>query len=127
AKIVANDPAHRTLAREAAVKGIVLLKNDNQMVPLDAHAIKTIALIGPNADQGQLGDYSGRPDHVVTPLEGVRAALAQSQVKVLHATGCEILSTAMVGARFSVRCSGSLKVDLNDTYTLHAESNDGVR
>jgi beta-glucosidase len=123
---IANSAEHRALAREAAVKGIVLLKNENHVLPLDPKKLRKIAVIGPNADEGQLGDYSGKPDHIVTPLEGIQAALPKG-VEVLHAKGCEILSPAMVGACFSVRLEGSLKVDLDDEYTFHLESNDGIR
>jgi beta-glucosidase len=122
---VAANPAHRALAREAACKGIVLLKNDGNLLPLDLSKLKALAVIGPNADQVQLGDYSGKPAHAVSPLEGIKAAAPR--LEILHAKGCEILSPAMVGARFSVRISGSLKVDREDTYILEVKSNDGVR
>src|SRR5581483_389277 len=116
---------HAALSREAATKGIVLLKNDQNLLPLDP-SIGSIAVIGPNADEGQLGDYSGTPDHIVTPLEGIRAAVASS-TRVLYAKGCEILSPAMVAGRFSVRLHGSLKVDVADEYELILETNDGAR
>src|SRR5205085_554920 len=61
---VARDPAHRALAREAAMKGCVLLKNENGLLPLK-RGLQRIAVIGPNAAEGQLGDYSGSPEHVV--------------------------------------------------------------
>ncbi|HZZ41803.1 MAG TPA: glycoside hydrolase family 3 C-terminal domain-containing protein [Tepidisphaeraceae bacterium] len=126
AERVATDPAHKALAREAAVKGAVLLKNDGGVLPLDAGKIKKIAVIGPNAAEGQLGDYSGTPTHVVSPLEGIRAAVG-AKVEVMYAKGCEILSAALVIQRFSVRLSGNLKVEVDDTYRLVLESNDGVR
>ncbi len=125
AKQIANDPEHKELAREAATKGIVLLKNANNLLPLKP-SLGTIAVIGPNADEGQLGDYSGTPDHIVTPLEGIRA-LVSPKTKVLYARGCEILSPAMVVGRFSARMHGSLKVDVADDYELTLETNDGAR
>ena len=125
AKQVGNDVAHKALSREAAAKGIVLLKNAGNLLPLDP-TITTIAVIGPNADEGQLGDYSGTPNHIVTPLEGIRAAVSPG-TKLLHAKGCEILSSAMVVGRFSLRVHGSLKVDAADEYELNVETNDGVR
>jgi beta-glucosidase len=129
AQKISNCDQHRALARETAVKGIVLLKNENNLLPLDPTKLKKIAVIGPNANEGQLGDYSGKPTHIVTPLEGIQAALAGAGLKpaLLHAKACEILSPAMVGARFSVRLEGSLKVDADDIYTFHIESNDGFR
>jgi beta-glucosidase len=126
AERVANDPAHRALAREAAAKGAVLLKNDG-LLPLDAGKVRRVAVIGPNAAEGQLGDYSGTPTRVVSPLEGLREALAESKVEVAYAKGCEILSANLVIQRFSVRLSGNLKVEVEDTYRLVLESNDGVR
>ena len=95
------------------------------LLPLDP-AVGSIAVIGPNADEGQLGDYSVAPEHIVTPLEGIRASVSP-QTKVLHAKGCEILSPAMVLGRFSVRLHGSLKVDTAGDYQLVLESNDGAR
>jgi beta-glucosidase len=123
---VGNCDEHRALARETAAKAIVLLKNENDLLPLDATKLRTIAVIGPNAAEGQLGDYSGRPAHIVSPLEGIKA-LVGNRIEVLHAEGCEILSPALVGARFSVRITGNLKVDTDAEYTLRLETNDGVR
>jgi beta-glucosidase len=125
AERVANDPSHRALAREAAVKGIVLLKNENDLLPLKTD-LKTIVVIGPNVAVGQLGDYSGRPDHVVSPLEAIRDLLG-STTEIIHAAGCEILSPAMIVGRFSVRLSGNLTVPTTADYHFSIESNDGVR
>jgi beta-glucosidase len=120
---VAKRAEHRALARETAVKGIVLLKNDG-VLPLVARA-KTIAVIGPNADTGQLGDYTGTPEHIVTPLEGIRAAAPNA--KIIYEKGCEILPTEQVAGRFSVKLYGSLRVDAGGEYAIELESNDGVR
>jgi beta-glucosidase len=81
--------AHRQLALEAARKTITLLKNDNDSLPLDAKRLKTIAVIGPNADRELLGGYSGRPKHRSTVLEGIRARLG-GDVEVLYHEGCKI-------------------------------------
>lgn len=75
--------AHRRLAREAAVKSIVLLKNDppepdgSPLLPVDASRVARIVLIGKLAASGNTGDKGSsrvRPPYVVTPLEGIRAA-----------------------------------------------------
>lgn len=60
--------AHKAHARAMAQKSIVLLKNQNNTLPLNAKKIKRIALIGPNADNGktQLGNYNGVPSEIVT-------------------------------------------------------------
>ncbi len=81
--------AHRRLALEAARETITLLKNEGGLLPLDAAAIKTIAVIGPNADKPMLGGYSGRPAHCSTVLDGVKARVPKS-VKVLYSEGCKI-------------------------------------
>ena len=64
---------HRDLALTAAHEAITLLKNENNVAPLDLNAIKTVAVIGPNADRGLLGGYSGVPKHNVTVLDGIKA------------------------------------------------------
>jgi beta-glucosidase len=66
--------AHRALARLVARKSVVLLKNDG-LLPLDARALKKVAVIGPFADSVLLDWYSGTPPYVVTPLAGIRARL----------------------------------------------------
>lgn len=67
-----QSPEHRALAKEAAEKSIVLLKNDDHILPLTS-VPKKIAVIGPAADDAEamLGNYNGFPLHVVTPLEGI--------------------------------------------------------
>ena len=77
------------MALEAAQKSIVLLKNQNAILPLPRDKYRAIAVIGPNADQARLGSYSGVPLHQVTLLDGIRKKLGNS-VKVLHAQGCKI-------------------------------------
>lgn len=123
AAAIARRPEHKALARETAVKGTVLLKNSG-ILPLKADT-KTIAVIGPNANVSQLGDYTGTPEHVVTPLEGIRAAAPNA--KIIYEKGCEILPTEQVAGRFSIKLSGNLRVDAAGDYLIDIESNDGVR
>jgi beta-glucosidase len=87
-KLVGND-AHRQLALQAACESITLLKNENDVVPLDLRKIKTIAVIGPNANRSLLGGYSGAPKHDVTVLEGIKAK-AGNRAKVVYSEGCKI-------------------------------------
>jgi beta-glucosidase len=84
-----DSPAHRQLALEAAHKSIVLLKNDNHTLPL-SKTLKTIAVIGPNADDVDvlLGNYNGVPTAPITPLEGIRKKVPG--MRVLHARGSEL-------------------------------------
>jgi len=77
-----NSPEHRALAEKAAEEEIVLLKNENHLLPLDAKKLKTIAVIGPDAADVHLGGYSRDPGHGVSVLDGIRAHVGPG-VKVL--------------------------------------------
>ncbi len=81
--------AHRQLALRAAHETITLLKNENDLVPLNSAKLKTIAVIGPNSNRSLLGGYSGAPKHNVTVLEGIQAKVGD-RLKVLHSEGCKI-------------------------------------
>jgi beta-glucosidase len=80
---------HRQLALQAARETITLLKNENQLAPLHPSKVKTLAVIGPNANRMLLGGYSGLPKHNVTVLEGIKARVGDA-VNVLYAEGCKI-------------------------------------
>jgi beta-glucosidase len=77
------------LARQAADEAIVLLKNDADLLPLKLADIKTLAVIGPNADRARVGGYSGEPAYFVTVLEGIRKRVGRS-AKVTYAEGVRI-------------------------------------
>ena len=87
-KTVGND-TNRQLALEAARETITLLKNDNAVAPIDMKKIKTLAVIGPNADRELLGGYSSRPKHCSTVLQGIRDRVGDS-VRILYHEGCKI-------------------------------------
>jgi beta-glucosidase len=87
ASITGNAEA-RALAAEAARRTTVLLKNDGAL-PLHADALKTLAVIGPNAAAVQLGGYSNVPAHSVSLLDGIRAKLGQ-RVQVVTAEGVQL-------------------------------------
>lgn len=87
-RITGNDEA-RALARRAADKAIVLLKNDGGMLPLDEAALDRIAVIGPNADETILGAYSDVPRQTVSILDGVRARVGDA-AEVVFAPGVRI-------------------------------------
>jgi beta-glucosidase len=86
------NPEHIAIARDAARKSMVLLKNQNQLLPLKSD-IKTIALIGPLADSkaDMIGNWSalGEAKDAVSLLEGVKGAVNKN-TKVVYAKGCEI-------------------------------------
>lgn len=80
---------HRDLALTAAHEAITLLKNENNLAPLDLSKIKSIAVIGPNAHRTLLGGYSGRPKQEITVLDGIREKVGKN-AKVLYSEGCKI-------------------------------------
>lgn len=78
--------SHRDLSRQAARESIVLLKNRNALLPL-SRAIRTLAVIGPDAAEARFGGYSGPGNRPVSILEGLRAR-AGGLVQVRYAPGC---------------------------------------
>jgi len=85
---IINDPSHNDLAIEIATKTPVLLKNNvvlktgKKGLPLNIAGIKKIAILGPQADKVELGDYSGEaePKYKITPLAGIRNYIAQNKL-----------------------------------------------
>lgn len=86
---VNNSPEHRELARQAAREALILLKNQNHLLPLDRNKIKSIAVIGPNAAVCHLGGYSDNPGPTVSVLEGIKQKVG-SAIQVNYAEGCKI-------------------------------------
>lgn len=85
-----ESPAHLALAEKAAEESFVLLKN-NGLLPLDKSKIKTIGVIGPNANSraALVGNYHGTASRYVTVLEGLQDYLGED-VRVLTSIGCEL-------------------------------------
>jgi beta-glucosidase len=83
-----DTPAHRALARELANESMVLLKNDNDLLPLDPVRIRKLAVIGLNATAEVSGGGSSRvdPHYWVTPLEGLLAKFGD-QIEILYEPG----------------------------------------
>lgn len=85
-----DTPEDRALAAETARKSIVLLKNQNNLLPLDKTKLKSIAVIGPNAAKAHMGGYTDPdPPRSVSILEGVQSKVGNS-VKVNYAEGVKI-------------------------------------
>ena len=80
---------HRNLALKAAQEAIVLLKND-EILPIKKDEVKSIAVIGPNAKEIELGIYSGWPNITVSPLEGIKTKAAEYGIKVVYTKGCDL-------------------------------------
>jgi len=81
---------HRDLSERAARESIVLLKN-NGILPLDREKLKTIGIIGPNADSRKalIGNYHGTSSEYITVLEGVRRSVGD-EVRILYSDGCHL-------------------------------------
>jgi len=81
---------HNELALEVAKKSMVLLKNDG-ILPLDKKKIRSIAVIGPNADSRQalVGNYEGTASEYVTVLEGIREVVGDD-VRIYYSIGCHL-------------------------------------
>jgi beta-glucosidase len=102
-----HSQANRDLALRAGREGIVLLKNDKNLLPLKKD-LKSIAVIGPNADDvmNQLGDYSPSvvPQHVTTVIEGIKAAVSP-QTRVTGVRGCEVTGANKSGFAEAVQAA----------------------
>lgn len=83
-----DPPEHRALAREAAARGVVVLRDDARALPLPASG--TLAVVGPLADVVLTDWYSGTPPYAVTPVDGLRAALGTDRVEA--ATGADVVA-----------------------------------
>jgi beta-glucosidase len=110
-KIVHSQP-HQDLALVAAREGIVLLKNEQNLLPLKKN-LKSIAVIGPDADNtlNQLGDYTARKvtQPVVTILQGIKQKVGP-QTKVLYAKGSNVLGDDKSGFREAVQAAKSAEL-----------------
>ncbi|CAN5436253.1 glycoside hydrolase family 3 N-terminal domain-containing protein [soil metagenome] len=89
AERIVGSSKHQALALEAARETITLLRNEGDVLPLDLARLKTIAVIGPNADRPLLGGYSGVPAHTVSVLEGIRDRVGD-KARVAYSEGCQI-------------------------------------
>jgi beta-glucosidase len=87
---VLNNEKHQQLALEAALKSIILLKNQNGLLPLDKNKIKKIAIIGPNAKPILLGGYSVDNKYCVNLVDGIKQYVG-SAIEVLYTEGCDLI------------------------------------
>jgi beta-glucosidase len=92
AEKITNSPEHQQLALRAAREAIILLKNQNNLLPLDKAKYKRIAVIGPNAGEVHLGGYSNNPERGVSVLQGIKDKVG-SNPEVLYSLGCKITET----------------------------------
>ncbi len=88
---VVDSPEHKEHALKVARNSVVLLKNDNDLLPVIPSKVSKIAVVGPNADDEKmmLGNYNGIPSSVTTILEGIREAYPQAEV--YYERGCDLV------------------------------------
>lgn len=100
---VVHAPAHVSLARKIAEESIVLLQNENNILPLQMNKLKSIAVIGPNADQVQFGDYTWSRDNKdgVTLLEALKERVS-NQLTLNYAKGCDLVTDDCSGFKEAV-------------------------
>jgi beta-glucosidase len=98
AEITVDSGADRDLVRRAGASGMVLLRNEptdasRRVLPLDVHALRKVAVIGPNAEVGQVmggGSAHVTPTHTRHPLDALHQRLGSLGVEVVHGAGCSI-------------------------------------
>ncbi len=120
--------AHIALAREIAEESVVLVKNEKNALPLDINKIRSIALVGPNADQVQFGDYTWSRSN----SDGVTLAAALKEqyggrLQINYAKGCDMVTDNKAGFADAVAASrrsdvtvvmvGSASASLSRDYT----------
>lgn len=89
AEEITNCSKHKELAKKAADKTVILLKNDNNLLPLDRKKIKKIAVVGPNAHPVHFSYYSPRPNVGISVLDGLTAKVGK-EIEILYTKGCSI-------------------------------------
>src|SRR3712207_4067809 len=108
---VVGSAAHRQLAREAAQKSIVLLKNEGNMLPLEN--VQRVAVIGRLADTPNTGDRGSsntNPAYVITPLQGLREALGRG-VEIVYDDGSDPARAAAQDADVAICVVGYTHLD----------------
>ncbi|MBU2703555.1 beta-glucosidase [Sporomusaceae bacterium BoRhaA] len=89
---------HREFAVETAKQTLVLLKNQENLLPLDRKKLNSLAVIGPNANSREalIGNYCGTASNYVSILEGIRAAVSKDTT-VYYAQGCHLYKDKVEG------------------------------
>jgi beta-glucosidase len=108
---VVDAPEHRDLALEVAHQSLVLLKNQDNLLPLDRNHLKTIAVIGPNAAETLVltGNYMGTPAEPVSVLAGIRRVVSL-ETEVRYARGCEIIDASQDGFEEAIQAAKECQV-----------------
>ncbi|CAL9188073.1 unnamed protein product [Musa hybrid cultivar] len=119
-------PENQELARDAARQGIVLLKNFDDALPLNASAIKSVAVIGPNANatRTMIGNYEGVPCNYTSPLQGLSAV-----VTTLYEPGCATIKCSpddlhLDGAKIAAARADATVIVVGGDLSIEAEGLD---
>ena len=113
---VLESPQHKAHALKMAQQSIVLLKNENNVLPL-SKKLKKIVVLGPNADNriSVLGNYNGNPSEVVSALQGIKDKLgAGTEVideKAINFTNDTLLAYADMNDRYSFEDKPGFKAE----------------
>lgn len=119
-------PENHLLVREATARSVVLLKNENETLPLNLQKIKTIAVIGPSADLVVPDWYAGTPPYLVSAFDGIRNA-AGEEVTVLFAASNKA-DSAVIAARqadVAVVCVGNHPLSYGLGWGVNHVASDG--
>ena len=116
-KSVVSTPESQELALDIAKKAVVLLKNENSLLPLNKDKIKSIAVIGPNAheevSEGKkytlMGGYSGIPPYYTSILEGIKQKVGD-QIQVNYAEGAKLSSDSKAGFQEAIAAANKSDV-----------------
>ena len=110
---VIESDAHKKHAYEMAQKSMVLLKNNKNILPLNASKIKRIALIGPNMDNGstQLANYFGTPSEIITPYKSLQKRFGSS-IQIDTLTGVGIVQKLEGAPSFAQVAAQAKKADI---------------
>ena len=120
-----NTPEHKALALDAARESIVMLKNADNILPLDRNRLKSVAVIGPRADDDLLDMYAGKYPYSVTPLQGIKSKVVPATV-VRYADGSDNEAAVKAAQESDIAivvvgnhpvCGGKLSGDLFNTDT----------
>jgi beta-glucosidase len=114
AAVLIKNTTHKTLARKAAQESIVLLKNNNHVLPF-ASTVRTIAVIGEEATAGRLGGYSGPGNQKINMLDGIRERAGKG-TKVLYAAGAGIKADQYIVVPASFLSHGNNQQGLQANY-----------
>ena len=131
-----NSDSHKEIARQAARESIVMLENKDNILPLDKE-IRSIAVLGPGADDLQPGDYTPKllPGQLKSVLTGIKQAVSK-QTKVIYEQGCDFTSLSETNIPKAVKAASQADVVVmvlgecstsearTDVYKTSGENND---